>query len=914
MVVRVLGPVDIDGVPPALRERQVLGVLAVRGSTGAVGDDFTDALWGGRPPPTARKVVQGCVVRLRRILGTDAIATQDDGYRFHGNVQTDAALLERRYADALREMNAGHAQRAVDDLDAAVGLWRSLPLPELAEWPPAEPAVAGWCATYDSVLDLRLVSLRAAGYAVRAADEGAAAAAAAPLREARWLAWARGLYSAGRSADALAALSQLRRTLADELGVDPVDDVGDLERAILRHDPSLTVPDAIPAGARSPWPGLLPYGSADADFYFGRDDEIVDAVARLREPGSRLVVVGASGAGKSSFLRAGVTPRLMADGHSVVTIAPGSPLPADGDVVVLDQLEQLLTTDPREDPATYFERLARTPRAVAVAVRADQLDTLCAFPGFARLLQSGISVLRPLDEVARRSVIEGPASVAGVRLEPGLVEVVLSDAGDQAGVLPLLSHALAQTWSNAEGNTLTIAGYRRSGGVEQAIATSAESLFAHLSDDERVATRGLFRRLVSEHGELLHTEVSAEVADPALVETLLTARLITASDGGELQLAHRALITAWPRLTEWIDDDREGRRILRMLAQDTGEWVSTAQQASNLYRGTKLQAALEWSRSHRDELTTDEVRFLHRSREQVDRELQSTRRQNRILRVAVAASVVLLATAAVGAGLAVKGLIDTADARASAEDSLAVSESLRIGALANTERDPSTALALAAESLTLDDSEQTRIMALEVFGRFANILPPDTVDGDLELAGSAERRVTSPDGSISVEADGSTIRVFGVDGRQLRAIEGIPTTPEALAFDQSGGRLAGALNEKGFPDVGTVLIWDVSTGLELMRFVAADGPITSQRFDDAGQTLVTVSADGVRAWDLSHSRALVRTQTGQPTAFRTPEQTLSLWDDSVDGWRALACRLAGRSLTESEWNTTIGIVPYDPAC
>ena len=336
MVVRVLGPIAVDGVSLPLRERQVLGVLIVRGRSIATRDDLMEALWEGRPPTTGRKVVQGCILRLRRILGSEAILTEDDGYRLGVQVETDAATFERLYVDAVGDVSASYAQRAANALETALGLWRAAPLPELAEWPPAQMEAARLDALRDSAFDLWLVALRVAGHAVRAADEGALGAMAAPLREARWIAWAQSLYSAGRPADALAALSRLKETLADELGVDPISEVGDLERAILRHDPSLTVPEAVPAGAESPWPGLVPYEIQDGAYYFGRNDEIAVGVARLRAPGARLVVVGASGAGKSSFLRAGVAAALIAEGRSVAILPAGSSLPATADVVVFD--------------------------------------------------------------------------------------------------------------------------------------------------------------------------------------------------------------------------------------------------------------------------------------------------------------------------------------------------------------------------------------------------------------------------------------------------------------------------------------------------------------------------------------------------------------------------------------------------
>ena len=276
--------------------------------------------------------------------------------------------------------------------------------------------------------------------------------------------------------------------------------------------------------ARScPYMGLLPFQREDDRVFFGRTEEVgalVDRVARDRF----VAVVGASGSGKSSLLRAGLVASLErgalpgSDAWTSVVLTPGArPLaelaadlaPVCGDsatdflhdleidpraldvaarqslttrragskiVLVIDQLEELFTlctdeTDRRRflDALVDAASAPDAPSVIVVALRADFFGHAATHKELARLLERQTLLLGPMDEEGLRNAIEGPARVAGLSLEPGLPDVILSDIAGEPGGLPLLSHALLEVWSRRDGRTLTIAGYRASGGVRGAI-------------------------------------------------------------------------------------------------------------------------------------------------------------------------------------------------------------------------------------------------------------------------------------------------------------------------------------------------------------------------------------------------------------------------------------------------------------
>ncbi len=262
------------------------------------------------------------------------------------------------------------------------------------------------------------------------------------------------------------------------------------------------------SSATCPWPGLLAYGIGDAEEFFGRDEAVAACLDRLKTHGV-LVVVGPSGSGKSSLVRAGVSAALRRAGRRVVIVTPGTRRPIDalsafaaegGEVLVVDQCEEAVSpdVDPVERRA-FFAALAihATKAPLVIALRADRLSEVSAEEDFARLVERGLFLLGPMTESDLRMAIEGPARQAALLLEPGLVDLVVRDVLDEPGALPLMSHSLRQTWTHRQGRTMTVAAYRETGGIRGAVAQSAEALYADIDADERLKLRDLLLRLVS---------------------------------------------------------------------------------------------------------------------------------------------------------------------------------------------------------------------------------------------------------------------------------------------------------------------------------------------------------------------------------------------------------------------------------
>jgi WD40 repeat protein/DNA-binding SARP family transcriptional activator len=803
----------------------VLAALALRPGEVVSAERLADALWGDQPPPTWAKVIHGCVARLRRALAREAIETTRQGYRLVLPIdEVDAQRFERLVQRGRELLTLGEPERAAHVIGEALALWRGRALVELEGWNPGRIEAA---RLEELRLDAQEVLLDAALRAGRYREvlpEAHARAAEAPLRERRWALLAVAQYQAGRQGEALRTLHRVRTVLATELGVDPGPDLVALEEAILCQDPSLVVDVALPEpSATCPYLGLVPYDVADADAFFGRDADVAACLRRLAAVGV-LAVVGPSGCGKSSLVRAGVAAALERDGRRVVVVAPGAhpgdaltTLSASGPapVLVVDQCEEAVALcDDTDEQAQLFSTLAahaeRGP--LVVALRADRLGELSAHLGFARLIEPGVYLLGAMGEADLRAAIQGPAHQAGLLLEPGLVELLVQEVEDEPGALPLLSHALRTTWERREGRTLTVDGYRATGGIRGAVAQSAEALYEQVPADQRPLVRDLLLRLVapSPDGQPVRNRVprrtvASDAAHDDVIELLVGARLVT-SDDGVVQLAHEALARAWPRLRGWLDDDVEGQRILRHLSGAAETWDAMGRPDSELYRGARLAQALDWRQRVTPDLTSTERAFLDAGQALADAEHRAAEnrarhqtRQNRRLRALLAATGLVLVGALV-AGFVAVGQRD----RAERAGRVATARELAAAANANVEVDPERSILLALAAVEQSRSDED-----------GSVLP--------EAEEALHRAVT---------ASRMELRVPGVGGR-------LDWSPDGTVFVTEGPE-----------DSGMVDIRNARTGESVRSFRGHDGDITDVAFNHDGTRLATTGTDAAaRIWD-----------------------------------------------------------------
>ena len=225
---------------------------------------------------------------------------------------------------------------------------------------------------------------------------------------------------------------------------------------------------------------------------------------------------------------------------------------------------------------------------VVLTLRADFYDRPLRYPGLSELLEDGHVAVHPLGVDDLRRAIVGPAEGAGLELEEGLVAALVADVRGQPGALPLLQYALTELAERPDGITLTREAYGDIGGISGALAQRAEELYTDLGEAERSAARTLFTRLVSLGEEtedtrrrILRTEVDALGAAPGatgeVIKTYGGHRLLSFDRepvglSPTVEIAHEALLREWPRLRGWIDEDRDGLRLLRHVSESASAW------------------------------------------------------------------------------------------------------------------------------------------------------------------------------------------------------------------------------------------------------------------------------------------------------------------------------------------------------
>ncbi|MGJ6968432.1 nSTAND1 domain-containing NTPase [Streptosporangium sp. G11] len=425
-------------------------------------------------------------------------------------------------------------------------------------------------------------------------------------------------------------------------------------------------------GSVAPYPGLASYDAEDAARFFGRE-RLVREVVDLLERHRFVAVFGPSGSGKSSLLRAGVVSALRASSPpppKVAVITPGDHPMRHADrllagsaddsaggspVVVVDQFEEVfaLCRDRREraefvDLLVGARRPAGAPRVV-IAVRADFYGRCAEHRELAGSLREAGLLVGAMTREELREAIVRPAMADGLTVERALTAAIIADVADEPGALPLMSHALRETWRRRRGKMLTLDAYESVGRVQGAISHTAEELYGRLSPAQAGIARRVLLRLINpgEQTEDTRRPVSRAELDPLgdadtglVIELLAGARLLTLHQD-TVEVAHEALIGSWPRLRGWVDEGRDRLRAHRQLTQAASAWAEHGHDAGVLYRGARLAVAekLLAGPEHRDDLTPLENDFLRAS-------AVRARRASRLRSGVVAALAVLLIVSA----------------------------------------------------------------------------------------------------------------------------------------------------------------------------------------------------------------------------------------------------------------------------
>jgi hypothetical protein len=411
---------------------------------------------------------------------------------------------------------------------------------------------------------------------------------------------------------------------------------------------------------------------------------------------------------------------------------------------------------------------------VVAAVRADYLGRLIAYPPLKAALDAGPFTVGPMSEAELRLAVTGPAAEAGLVVQPAVVEAVIAELRDEAGgglgsgVLPLMSQAMAATWERREGNELTLRGYRRAGGVADAVNRGAQAVYDALTRSQQDAARLVFTQLtvITAGGQFARrrcrrTDLSSPgphmAADIDAVIGVFSAQRLLVLGDDSVEIAHDALLHAWKQLRDWLGDDQLGRALYGQVVTDAATWDSNGRDSSYLYRPGRLAtidaAAARWrgAPARYPPLPATGEAFLGAAHHAASR---STRRR----RTVIAGLLALTMIAFSAAGIAVHGAADASRqaANASRQHAIALSRQLAAESLAADSANPLTARRLAVAVWRVSPTSQAGSV-------LANLLMEQQQHGILpgNPTNQGVSAVTfSPDGKLLASSrDGRTVRL-----------------------------------------------------------------------------------------------------------------------------------------------------------
>jgi WD40 repeat protein/DNA-binding SARP family transcriptional activator len=769
------------------------------------------------------------------------------------------------------------------------------------------------------------------------------------------------------------------------------------------------------SGAEAPTPGEAPFKGLqffdvdDSELFFGREVLTAKLIDRLKGADFLSVIIGASGSGKSSLVRAGLVPviktrnagwqvhiltptahplealafELTRDSESVTATAtlvddlskdPRSlyyflsrRTQSHHKLLVIDQFEELFTLCRDEfEREAFIDNLlaALAPPSLplgearkgegsitlVITLRADFYAHLAQYPELRDAVAQGQEYIGPMTSEELRRAIEEPAQRGHWEFEPGLVDLILRDVGDEPGALPLLSHALLETWKRRAGHTLTLKGYADAGGVHGAIAHTAESLYQTFSPDEQTITRNILLRL-TEFGDgtedtrrrASFDELMSHAENPdgvrAVLNKLADARLVTLSED-TAEVAHEALIREWPQLREWLSQDREGIILHRRLTEAAQEWELLERDAGSVYRGARLAQANEWSALNPNVLNAQERLFLDASNRQAKqeeqereeglqreldsaKELAETQRQsasrlrtrNRVITTVGTIAIILAllagtfgvqsnqhavqaeqnAQAALNAEAVAVANADAAqkaEAEAIRQQRITLSRELAGYAINDLDVDPERSILLAMQAVTTTyavDGTTTKEAAEALHRAVLNSRLRLALYPDTDNIGGLAFR---PDGKqFATGGYNGQIKIWELpSGKELFSLPGHEGSIYSVAFSPDGSELASASGD------GTSKVWDLDTQQLIYDLHGHTDEVVFVSFNHDGKRIVTASVDGTASvWDAENGQAVL-TLTGHEGPVYTAQF-------SPDGTRIVT---SGDDLTVRVWDAATG--------
>lgn len=694
----------------------------------------------------------------------------------------------------------------------------------------------------------------------------------------------------------------------------------------------------------NPYKGLQAFQENDASNFFGRQKTINQLLDRLREDDSNarfLTVIGPSGIGKSSVVRAGVIPSLRqgalpgSDQWFIADLIPSDqPLArlesallsvarssddrimqslTDDEnglhhvlnrilqndeqlLLVVDQFEELFTLADDQQARRFMSLIVDAIRAdnsrlrFIATLRADFYDRPLAYAEFGELVRDRTEIVLPMSKQELHDAIVLPAENVGLELEDGLSEAIIADLKEQPGALPLLQYALSETFSRREGNKLTLNSYRESGGVLGALTRRADELFLPLNGERKQAVRQVFLRLVAlgegteDTRKRVYRSELQSLGDTELMENVI-----------ELYGRYRLLSFDHDSSTRVPTVEIAHEALIRTWER-LRQWLDSSRDALRVQRQL-AQATRDWMNSNKadgflainerllpfeDLVNNTDILLSDEENAFVKASRVLEQRQRRIRQGFISGIVVLALVASVAAVFAIFSLLQTEEAR---DDALVARDDAR-----------------EAEQIALEERDQSRSRELAITAinnRGANL------DTALLLALQA---VTLRD---TFEARNTLFQLLQVNPNLKTFLHGHTDFVRAVDVNRDGTLLA-----SGGQDA-TVRLWDLESYELVATLEGHRGWVNTVAFSPDGTQLLSGSHDDtIRVWNVE-TRALI----GDPLDMHTDEVWTVTWnaagtrfasasaDQTVRVWDAVTLEQIGEFTAHTE---AVFALAFDP--
>lgn len=569
-------------------------------------------------------------------------------------------------------------------------------------------------------------------------------------------------------------------------------------------------------------------------------------------------------------------------------------------LLVIDQFEELYSPQYESKLNLFLDllivliNLGSSNLKIVITLQAFFIEQASLYPNFGELLQKYQQLLIPLNEEELREVIINPSANLEVDFADGLVDEIVRDSQEIADNLPMLEFALTELWQKQKSGIISYISYKELGGVSQSLTDHANKVLNQLNEQQQQQARQIFIQLIQpieKQGNKIAirkiaTESEIKPEHWELVNYFAKERLVITDfeTVKKVQLSHEILIVKWDKLAQWIHDYWQLRRWQERLREDF------KREDKALLEGASLDDALSFLKSYPDEIMESEREFIEKSQQKRKRKATRTLfsvigglaaitfltlgvfqqreiAENRKINARLVADS-LEAEALIGSGLGFEALLK------------AVRITRQVQGLSGVEDNTLSRLKVALQRVINNISEKARLE-----GHDAEVLTVRfSPDGKTIASGGADNTIKlwnldgqevkqtfkghkadilslsfSPDGKMIASADGGNIisgepidgviKLWSIDGLELRTLTGHNAQVESVIFSPDGGTLASASID------GTIKLWNISDG-KLIRTIE-DGitPLMSISFSGDGKTIISGDKSGVvKIWDLNGNK------------------------------------------------------------